>query len=128
MEITAIEALYPEHVAHQRRVYAEAMRDVGCDAVLVHSGTALKKTSYDDQYWPVRPTPFFHHWVPLYEGGCFLLIDASTNVTPRLFWSESKDFWEVIDRGTNFDYVDPQRKEKLRLFFSWFPSLGTASS
>lgn len=92
MELSAIEALYPDHVAHQRRAYTNAMREVGCDAILVHSGTALKKTSYDDQYWPVRPTPFFHHWVPLYEGGCFLLIEPDRK--PRLFWSESKDFWE----------------------------------
>jgi hypothetical protein len=36
---------------------------------------------------------------------------------------ESKDFWEVIDRGTNFDYVDDARKAQLKVFFSWFPSL-----
>ena len=35
----------------------------------------------------------------------------------------SKDFWEVIDRGTNFDYIDPAQKEKLKIFFSWFPNL-----
>jgi hypothetical protein len=33
---------------------------------------------------------------------------------------QSKDFWEIVDRGTNFDYLDPVRKEKLELFFSWF--------
>lgn len=32
----------------------------------------------------------------------------------------SKDFWEIIDRGINFDYLEPERKEKLELFFSWF--------
>jgi len=32
----------------------------------------------------------------------------------------SKDFWEIIDRGTNFDYLEPKRKEKLDTFFSWF--------
>ena len=26
----------------------------------------------------------------------------------------SKDFWEVVDRGTNFDYLSDERKEKLR--------------
>ncbi|HEY4395051.1 MAG TPA: DUF2254 family protein [Polyangia bacterium] len=35
----------------------------------------------------------------------------------------SKDFWEVVDRGTNFDYVSAARKEKLRQFFSQFASL-----
>jgi hypothetical protein len=33
---------------------------------------------------------------------------------------ESKDFWEVIDRGTNFDYLPPERKKALETFFGWF--------
>jgi hypothetical protein len=35
----------------------------------------------------------------------------------------SKDFWEVVDRGTNFDYLSDDRKQKLREFFSGFTSL-----
>ena len=32
----------------------------------------------------------------------------------------SKDFWEVIDRGANFDYMSDERKRQLNTFFSWF--------
>ena len=35
----------------------------------------------------------------------------------------SKDFWEVIDRGTNFDYLDDTRRERVKEFFSWFPGV-----
>jgi hypothetical protein len=35
----------------------------------------------------------------------------------------AKDFWEVVDRGTNFDYLDQPRKERLREFFGWFSGL-----
>lgn len=35
----------------------------------------------------------------------------------------SQEFWEIVDRGTNFDYLDPVRREKLWIFFSWFPNL-----
>ncbi len=35
----------------------------------------------------------------------------------------SKDFWEVVDRGTNFDYLDDARKARLREFFGWFGRL-----
>jgi predicted membrane protein DUF2254 len=35
----------------------------------------------------------------------------------------SKDFWEVVDRGTNFDYVSDARKDKLRHFFGQFSAL-----
>jgi len=38
----------------------------------------------------------------------------------------SKDFWEVVDRGTNFDYLSDERKVKLREFFAGFASLAPA--
>jgi hypothetical protein len=38
----------------------------------------------------------------------------------------SKQFWEVVDRGANFDYLDDARKAKLREFFADFPQLTTA--
>ena len=40
----------------------------------------------------------------------------------------SKDFWEIIDRGANFDYIDDDRKVKLREFFDWFPELKGAGA
>jgi Xaa-Pro dipeptidase len=92
VEIAAIEALYPDHAAHQERVYERALREAGFDAVVIHSGTAQKKTSFDDAYWPLRPTPFFHHWVPLYEPGCCLVVAPGAKT--RLFWPETTDFWE----------------------------------
>jgi hypothetical protein len=39
----------------------------------------------------------------------------------------SKDFWEVVDRGTYFDYLPDDRKAKLRQFFSEFASLAAAA-
>lgn len=92
MTLAAIEALYPDHVTHQQRVYTEALREAEYDAVVIHSGTAQKKVSFDDAYWPLRPTPFFHHWVALYEAGCFLVVSGANE--PKLFWPECKDFWE----------------------------------
>jgi hypothetical protein len=40
----------------------------------------------------------------------------------------SKDFWEVVDRGTNFDYVSDARKEKLRHFFAQFSALAVRAA
>lgn len=88
------DSLYPDHVARQRRLYAEALREAGFDAVVIHSGAPLKKTSYDDQYWPIRPTPFFHHWVALYEPNCSLVVDQNDSKKTKLYWPECKDFWE----------------------------------
>lgn len=51
-----------------------------------------------------------------------------SSICDELLRIESKDFWEVIDRGTNFDYVEPARKAQLKVFFSWFPSLKKEAS
>jgi hypothetical protein len=31
----------------------------------------------------------------------------------------TKDFWEIIDRGRNFEYMPPEQREKLATFFGW---------
>jgi hypothetical protein len=31
----------------------------------------------------------------------------------------SKDFWEIIDRGRNFEYMPPEQRVKLPTFFAW---------
>ena len=92
MDLAKIEALYPEHVTELRKGYDAALAAAGFDAVVIHSGTAVKKTIYDDQYWPVRPAPHFQHWVALYEPGCFLIVESGKK--PLLHWPECKDFWE----------------------------------
>ncbi|MEM9693630.1 MAG: DUF2254 family protein [Myxococcota bacterium] len=33
---------------------------------------------------------------------------------------ESKDFWEIIDRGRNFEYMPLAQKEAMHRFFAWF--------
>lgn len=36
---------------------------------------------------------------------------------------DTREFWEVNDRGSNFDYLSPKQKEQLAVFFGWFPGL-----
>lgn len=43
----------------------------------------------------------------------------------RSMWAElekldTREFWEVNDRGSNFDYLTPDQKKKLPKFFAWF--------
>lgn len=45
------------------------------------------------------------------------------SIRDELLGIESEDFWEVIDRGANFDYLPPERKEALKTYFGWFPRL-----
>ncbi|MEQ9320579.1 MAG: DUF2254 family protein [Polyangiaceae bacterium] len=36
---------------------------------------------------------------------------------------ETKDFWEIIDRGRNFEYMPPKQKKAMRRFFTWFDGI-----
>ena len=38
----------------------------------------------------------------------------------------SKDFWEIIDRGRNFEYMPPEQRETLPRFFAWLGVGGDA--
>jgi hypothetical protein len=37
---------------------------------------------------------------------------------------ESKEFWEIIDRGRNFEYMPPKQKEQMERFFGMLPAQG----
>lgn len=41
-------------------------------------------------------------------------------IRDELMRVESKDFWEIIDRGRNFEYLPPEQRVALAEFFSWF--------
>ncbi|MEZ4252550.1 MAG: DUF2254 family protein [Polyangiales bacterium] len=49
--------------------------------------------------------------------------DRLASIRDELLGVRSSEFWEISDRGVNFDYLEPERKEKLLEFFSWFPDL-----
>ena len=40
---------------------------------------------------------------------------------------ESKEFWEVIDRGRNFEYMPPRQKEQMDRFYAMLPASEPAS-
>lgn len=42
------------------------------------------------------------------------------SIRDELLGVESRDFWEISDRGMNFDFLDADRKKKMMEFFSWF--------
>ena len=54
--------------------------------------------------------------------------DRLASIREELFSITTKDFWEVIDRGSNFDYLEPDRTAQLHTFFSWFPQLAQATT
>jgi hypothetical protein len=48
------------------------------------------------------------------------------SIREQLTRVESKEFWEVIDRGRNFEYMPPKQKEQMDRFFAMLPVLDPA--
>jgi Xaa-Pro dipeptidase len=85
--------LHREHVAHLTRAYADLLAREGLDAVAIHIGSPRLRTRFDDQYWPLRPLPHFHHWLALVEPDAVLVAFADGR-KPRLHRVRAGNFWE----------------------------------
>lgn len=92
MDLPRLKALYQAHLKDLTARYAPVLVTAEVDAVVIHSGTPLKRSDFDDQYWPLRPTPHFQHWLPLAQAECVLVIQPGKK--PRLLWLKSTSFWE----------------------------------
>jgi hypothetical protein len=42
------------------------------------------------------------------------------SIRDELLGVRSSEFWEISDRGVNFDYLPPERRRELVRFFEWF--------
>jgi len=102
-----LQAFYSAHIALLGERYGRAIQDAGYDTLVIHSGNARKQCPFDDQYWPLRPTPAFSHWLPLQEAGCALVIEAGKKPVLHRpivndYWHgqaapESEHFWSAFD-------------------------------
>lgn len=92
MNIDPITRLYPAHVRGLQLAYEAALAAHGFDAVVIHGGVAKKRSDFDDQWWPLRATPHFLHWVALTEPGAVLVVRAGRR--PTLLRVTTVDFWE----------------------------------
>jgi hypothetical protein len=50
-----------------------------------------------------------------------------SSIHDELLRVETADYWEITDRGFNFDYLPPERKQKLAQFFGWFEHVPCAT-
>ncbi len=49
--------------------------------------------------------------------------DRLAAIREQLERVESKDFWEIIDRGRNFEYMPPPQRSRMATFFTWLPQV-----
>jgi Xaa-Pro dipeptidase len=86
-------SLYADHVRAITRAYVRAAETCGFDITLVHSGSLISKTTFDDQDFPLRTTPAFQHFVPLAEPDCFVVVRGDRR--PLLLRPRTSSFWET---------------------------------
>jgi Xaa-Pro dipeptidase len=88
-----LDGLYLEHVADLERRYAQALGSHAWDAAVIHSGSPVKRSAFDDQYWPLRPVPHWQHWLPLTTADSALVVRPGQKT--RLIVLEEQSFWET---------------------------------
>ena len=110
--------LYGAHVRALSIGYDEALAAQGYDAVVIHGGVARRRSDFDDQYWSLRATPHFQHWVPLAEPDAALVLRAGRR--PTLARVPCTSFWEApaAPEGDHFiphmDHLAPASADALR--------------
>lgn len=89
----SLETDYQEHVSRLQRATETVLEGQKYEALVLCSGTAQSKNRFDDQSWPLVPTPAFSHWCPLAESDAFLIIRGGRK--PTLVRTVVDDFWET---------------------------------
>jgi Xaa-Pro dipeptidase len=88
----SLDSLYRDHVADLEQRTSRLLEEQRLDALVLESGTPLKRSRFDDQYWPLRPSPHFAHWVPLAEADCAVIVRAGQRA--KLVRTAATSFWE----------------------------------
>ena len=103
MDIPLLTHLYAEHIKEVERRYAEILLAAKLDAVVIHSGSLKIRTEFDDQYWPLRATPHFQHWVPISQADCAIIFVPGKR--PVLAWTRARSVWEKPARPETLHFV-----------------------
>lgn len=84
---------YPQHLAHLQRQTEAILDEHGFEALVLCSGSAQSKNRFDDQTWPLSPTPAYSHWCPLAEPNAYVVVRPGKR--PTLVRTTLDDFWEA---------------------------------
>ena len=92
VDLTSLPSLFADHIRALTKSYGEVLQKHHLDALVLSTGTPQKKSSYDDQYWPLVGVPHTRHWLPLTVADCAVVIAPGQQ--PRLLLNTARDFWE----------------------------------
>jgi Xaa-Pro dipeptidase len=88
-----LESSFQEHISHLQRATETILESQKYEALVLCSGAAQSKNRFDDQSWPLSPTPAYSHWCPLAEPDAFVIVRAGRK--PTLVRTIVDDFWET---------------------------------
>ncbi len=92
VDLSQLPSLYADHVRDLVVRYAEVLAKHSLDAVVLSTGTPQKRSTFDDQYWPLVSVPHTQHWLALPVADCALVIEPGKK--PKLLLNTHRDFWE----------------------------------
>ncbi len=84
---------YAEHIAQLQQATEAALAKHEFEALVLCSGAAQLKNRFDDQTWPLSPTPTYAHWCPLVEPDAYVIVRPGKK--PTLVRTVVDDFWET---------------------------------
>lgn len=84
--------LHAQHVDDLASRYGAVLKRHALDAVVLHTGSAQQKSTFDDQYWPLVGVPHTKHWMPLLVADCAVIVEAGKR--PVLLLNTERGFWE----------------------------------
>jgi Xaa-Pro dipeptidase len=91
--VTTTASTYASHLDTLQQGYEAALAAHGYDAVVLCSGAQTSKNRFDDQSWPLSPTPAYSHWVPFAEPDAYVIVKPGQR--PTLVRTVVDDFWET---------------------------------
>jgi Xaa-Pro dipeptidase len=68
------------------------MAELGWDGIAIHSGSLAQRSRFDDQFWPLRASPPFLHWIALAEPEALIVFRPPHR--PVLLRAVADNFWE----------------------------------
>jgi len=86
-----LKPVFEGHIDRLSREYGAALEGAGLDGLVIHSGRSAPQSRFDDQHWPHKPTPFFLHWIPLFEADAFAIIRPGQR--PAVERTVHEDYW-----------------------------------
>lgn len=85
--------LYAAHLDALTAATTQVLAAHEVDALVLVAGTEARKNPFDDQHWPLSPTPALLHWLPAAEADAALVVVPGAR--PVLHRVRVDDFWHA---------------------------------